>query len=257
MAKRFTDTDKWNDEWYLSLSNDYRIVWQWLLDNCDHAGIIKRGVWMLNTCCRTTITEQDLLTVFKDRIYLYDTFYFIPKFVKFQYETGLNSDKPVIKSVRKLLQSKRLDILVNELYGNDYITVNEPLDNRSIMIKDKDKDKEISNTGESKISINPEILHPVVESNNTNISATSFDDFWNLYDKKQDRMACEKKWNKLSAKDKADIMEYLPKYKLSQSDKKYRKNPETFINNRSWENEIIDSKAPEKKEVFTQGKRLT
>jgi len=27
MAKRFTDTDKWKDDWFISLSNDYKIIW--------------------------------------------------------------------------------------------------------------------------------------------------------------------------------------------------------------------------------------
>lgn len=69
----------------------------------------------------------------------------------------------------------------------------------------------------------------------------TFDDFWNLYDKKTDRAKCEKKWNNLKQEDKEAIMEYLPAYKQSTPDKKYRRNPETFLNNKTWENEIIDN----------------
>ncbi len=71
----------------------------------------------------------------------------------------------------------------------------------------------------------------------------TFDDFWNLYDKKigdKDKLA--KKWLKIPQKIKLDIMEYVPKYKQSQPDKKYRKNPETFLNNKSWNDEIIAKK---------------
>jgi len=67
----------------------------------------------------------------------------------------------------------------------------------------------------------------------------SFEAFWNLYDKKIDKPVCQKKWAKLSQKDKAAIMEYLPKYKAAEPNKKYRKGPEAFLNRRSWENEII------------------
>lgn len=67
----------------------------------------------------------------------------------------------------------------------------------------------------------------------------SFNDFWEEYDKKQDRAACERKWLKLPQKDKEAIMGHLPKYKISQPDKAFRKNPETYLNNKSWENEII------------------
>ncbi len=31
----------------------------------------------------------------------------------------------------------------------------------------------------------------------------------------------------------------MPRYKLSQPDKQYRKNPVTFLNNESWNNELI------------------
>jgi len=34
-------------------------------------------------------------------------------------------------------------------------------------------------------------------------------------------------------------MEYIPKYKLSQPNKKFRKDPLTFLNNDGWLDEII------------------
>jgi len=66
-----------------------------------------------------------------------------------------------------------------------------------------------------------------------------FENFWNLYDKKIDRDKCYKKWNKLKEEDREAIMKHIPQYKQSTQEKQFRKNPETYINNRSWENEII------------------
>ena len=77
----------------------------------------------------------------------------------------------------------------------------------------------------------------------------TFEDFWNAYDKKVGKPKSEKKWNKLSLKNKLLIMEYIPKYKLAQPNKKYRKNPETFFNNESWFDEIIDYNDVKKIEV--------
>lgn len=68
----------------------------------------------------------------------------------------------------------------------------------------------------------------------------TFDDFWDEYDKKvgsKDKI--KKQWDKLPQKTKEQIMAYIPNYKLSQPDKKYRKNAETFFNNESWNDEII------------------
>ena len=68
----------------------------------------------------------------------------------------------------------------------------------------------------------------------------AFSDFWNLYDKKVgSRDKIEKKWNSLSQKTKEQIIDYLPRYLEATPEKAYRKNPQTFLNNKSWEDEII------------------
>ena len=66
-----------------------------------------------------------------------------------------------------------------------------------------------------------------------------FEEFWNTYDKKNDRGACEKKFGKLTEKEKELIWGHVPKYVLSTPDKQYRKNPETYLNNKCWNDEII------------------
>ena len=141
MAKRYTDTDKWKDDWYVSLSNDYKIVWQWLLDNCNHAGICKRSISTLNRDCSVKITEDQLLNIMEGRVLISDTRWFIPKFLKFQYSTLLSA-KPAIKSVRELLLSSNLYLMIPESFGNDYKITKESLPNSSTTIKDKDKDKD-------------------------------------------------------------------------------------------------------------------
>ena len=73
----------------------------------------------------------------------------------------------------------------------------------------------------------------------------TFEDFWELYDKKVGKKSkIEKKWLKLSQATKEEIMAYIPNYILSQPNKKYRLNPETFFNNDAWENELIFDKLP-------------
>ena len=74
----------------------------------------------------------------------------------------------------------------------------------------------------------------------------TFDTFWNLYDKKIDKDKCESKWNKLSNKEREDIINHIPKYKLATPDKQYRKNPETYFNNKTWRDEIINSNSQPK-----------
>ena len=66
-----------------------------------------------------------------------------------------------------------------------------------------------------------------------------FDQFWNLYDKKIGRPKCEKLWSKLTNKEMEECIAYIPLYKQAQPDKQYRKNPETFLRNKCWNDELI------------------
>jgi uncharacterized protein YdaU (DUF1376 family) len=73
-----------------------------------------------------------------------------------------------------------------------------------------------------------------------------FDFFWNDYDKKVgDKSRLKSKWNKLSDNDRNQIMNYLPLYIEAVPDKQFRKNPETFLNNKSWLDEIVKRTNPD------------
>lgn len=69
----------------------------------------------------------------------------------------------------------------------------------------------------------------------------SFNDFWEIYDKKVGKKVAEKLYSKISASDKAKIFEHIEPYKQSTPNKKYRKDPETYLRNRAWEDEIINN----------------
>lgn len=141
MAKRLTDTDKWKDEWYISLCNDDKIVWQWLLDNCSHAGVCKPSMTLLNMMCRVSYDEKVLLEKMSGRVIPFNNIWFIPKFIKFQYKT-LFSQKPVIVSVVKELFNFDLIEMIPSSFGDDYKIISNSFNNHCQMIKDKDKDKD-------------------------------------------------------------------------------------------------------------------
>lgn len=73
----------------------------------------------------------------------------------------------------------------------------------------------------------------------------TFERAWNLYEKKvgcKDKL--EKKWNSMSLKDRKAAIEYIPLYVIATEDKKYRKNFQTFLNQRGWEDELIGATPP-------------
>ena len=68
---------------------------------------------------------------------------------------------------------------------------------------------------------------------------------WDLYQKKVGcKEKLEKKWNSMSQKDRKAAIEYIPLYVIATEDKKYRKNFQTFLNQRAWEDEIIGGTPP-------------
>lgn len=69
----------------------------------------------------------------------------------------------------------------------------------------------------------------------------TWEQFWNDYDKKTgDQSRLIPKWMKLSDAERELIKAYIPKYKKAQPNKKFRKNPGTFLNNKTWYDELID-----------------
>lgn len=79
------------------------------------------------------------------------------------------------------------------------------------------------------------------------IDVYPFDEFWNDYDKKRgSKEKLIKKWNKISDSEKLKIKEHIPIYKKAQPDKAFRKDPETFLSNKSWNDEIITSNGKDK-----------
>ena len=88
-----------------------------------------------------------------------------------------------------------------------------------------------------------------------------FNDFWNLYDKKVGKKTTVSlKWQKLPYKTKLKIMEHLPEYVASTPNKTYRKDPQTYLNNEAWDNEIIyntENNASGKSDIYANLKQQT
>jgi len=85
------------------------------------------------------------------------------------------------------------------------------------------------------------------KDNNISIVQNEFERFWNLYDKKVSKKDSFKLWKKLKAEDKQKIFRTLPEYVKATPDKQYRKNPDTYLRKKSWEDEIPSSSQQQNK----------
>lgn len=71
------------------------------------------------------------------------------------------------------------------------------------------------------------------------ISCFDFDSFWKMYGKSADKMKCQKLYDKITEKERADIKIKLPIYLSTIKDKKFQKNPHTYLFGKCW-NDIDD-----------------
>ena len=101
--KRFTETQKWEDQWYRCLTPGHKLLWQWLVDKCDVAGIVEPD-WGLATFQIGTDVNPEMLSGFSDRVKTLDSGkLFIPKFIEFQFGKTLNrANKVHLGVIRRL-----------------------------------------------------------------------------------------------------------------------------------------------------------
>jgi hypothetical protein len=66
-----------------------------------------------------------------------------------------------------------------------------------------------------------------------------FDWFWETYGKKVGKDIAKPKFMKLKDEDIVKILDHVPKYVASKPDRQFRKDPSTYINQKTWNDEII------------------
>jgi len=76
--------------------------------------------------------------------------------------------------------------------------------------------------------------------NKINIIDEQFEEFWDLYDYKKSKDKTEKAWKTLNKEEKALALQNAPLYVKSTPDKQFRKHPTTYLNNKNFNDEIIE-----------------
>ena len=104
MAKRFTDSDKWKKGFIRGLPAKFKLLWLYILDDCNHAGIWDTDFEVASIRIGSKISEKEACKVFAEQIKIFDkgNKWFIPKFIDFQYGT-LNENSRPHQAVIKLL----------------------------------------------------------------------------------------------------------------------------------------------------------
>ena len=144
MAKRFTDTEKWKKPFIRNLSAPYKLLWLYICDDCDHAGIWQVDIDVARIRIGEDINEQDAVKFFGDKVVRIDNGnkWYIPSFIDFQYPSGLNPDNKAHGGIIKILQKYNLlddefKPLVSPLYGAMDKDKEMDMDKDKVMVKKK------------------------------------------------------------------------------------------------------------------------
>jgi len=105
MAKRFTDTEKWKDEWFLELEPLMKILWLYILDTCDHAGVWKVNFKLASYSIGTALDRQSAINALGTRINIISLDkWHVPKFITYQQKGLLNPANNAHRGVLNLLE---------------------------------------------------------------------------------------------------------------------------------------------------------
>ena len=142
--KRFTDVNKWDDSWFMNLPNKYKLFWIYLVDKCDNAGIWEVNFKLINFYIGENFEPAELKRIFKEKIIELNEgkYWFVPKFITFQYGENLSKKNPAVKNVITTLEKYDLEQYIFDLKCEITNGAIKHLDSTLQGTKDKDKEKE-------------------------------------------------------------------------------------------------------------------
>ena len=149
MAKRYTDTDIYNKEWYHELDVKYKAFWDYICRTCNHVGIWDVNIRLASFLINCDYTKPEILKVFNGRIIIIEEDkWILPKFIKFQYGDNLNPNNNVHKSVIAMIDKYNLEDIINnpdpeQILARPLADPKQELGRTSAEAKDIYKDKDI------------------------------------------------------------------------------------------------------------------
>ena len=220
MAKRFTDTDIWRKKWFRDLHPSIKLFFYFLKDNCNHAGVWEEDMESAEFHMGCKLDKDKILQSLPDHIQMIqDNKWFLNKFITFQYgdlNENCNPHKAVIRTLKRYK-----------------LRVGEPLKKDKSRVKDKEQEQDKDQAKEEKIKLD------------------EFNKWWDLYNKKVGKPKAEKYWkNKTKHSDMVEIFNHTKEY-IKANEKRFRKDPYSYLYNNTWKDEVIQDLKEEEERVYT------
>jgi hypothetical protein len=232
--KRFCDTAIWQDEWFMELPPQYKLAFMFIKDNCDNAGVWKPNKKLAEMMIGCPIDWNDFLVECGNRIKVIKSgYWWITRFIEFQYGTLSEACKPHIKVIESL---KKYDLYKDYTKGMQYLEE-----------KEEEEDKEEEKEGDAeKLKERKELfdvarkLYPGSKNGND----TEFKNFKKKNSDWRDVIPIleERIKNQIKVRERKVIegAKFIPEWK----------NFSTWINKRCWEEETGAVKPLQQKKVF-------
>lgn len=126
-------TEKWEDTWFYGLSPKYKLLWIYILDKCDHAGLWEANFDLASRSLGTKYREDECAKAFSGKAWpVGGSKWLVGRFIFHQYgcePSGLNPENNAHRGVIQALVRNGID-------------PQQPLNNPTLGALDKDKEKE-------------------------------------------------------------------------------------------------------------------
>jgi hypothetical protein len=105
MAKRLTDTAKWRNPWFRKVPTKYKMLFLYMLDECDNAGVIHLDLDLISFLLGESFSREEFNQHLGSKIsYIGEEKIIINSFIKFQNGDVSNSTHPMSKHILKELE---------------------------------------------------------------------------------------------------------------------------------------------------------
>ena len=106
--KRFTETEKWKDAWFRRLKPAEKLLWFYIIDNCDNAGFFEMDVEMCEflTGMKSEHIESALAGL-SSRLIAGEGLFYVTNFLKHQKNATLNPENNAHKQIIALIEEHK------------------------------------------------------------------------------------------------------------------------------------------------------
>jgi hypothetical protein len=109
MAKRLTDTKKWESKTFRKLADKFKVFYLYLLDNCDGSGVMHLDLELINFILSQSFSLEEIKEAFPNQlIFISDDKIIIKNYIAFQNGDVTDSKSNIAKSIVATLNSHGL-----------------------------------------------------------------------------------------------------------------------------------------------------